>query len=138
MSEENKALMRRFYAELFDEKNIGAIDDYLADSFVDHDPGPEQKPGTNGVKESLQVYLRALPDLQLDVDFQVAEGDLVVSRLTMSGTQTGDFPGLPATGRAVKFTVMDAARIVNGKIVDSWGIADIFGMMQQLGVIPTG
>jgi predicted ester cyclase len=138
MSEENKALMRRFYAELFGKKNLGAIDEYLADSFLDNDPNPGQKPGVDGVKETLGGYLQAFPDMQVDVDFQVAEGDKVVSRLIISGTQTGDMPGVPATGKAVRFTVMDVGRVVNGKIVERWGNDDTLGMMQQLGVIPTG
>jgi hypothetical protein len=66
MSEENKACMRRFYEDIFGSKNVNVLDQYLSSSFVDHNPA-----------------------LQASVDFQVAEGDIVVSRMTMSGTQTG-------------------------------------------------
>lgn len=137
MSEENKAFMRRFYEELFNSKNLDVLDQYLASSFVDHNPAPGQNPGLAGAKEMIGAYLSGFPDLQASVDFQVAEGDIVVSRLTMSGTQTGDFPGVPATGKPVTFTVMDAARISDAKVAEHWGNEDTMGMLQQLGVIPS-
>lgn len=137
MSEENKAFMRRFYEELFNSKNVDVLDQYLSSSFVDHNPAPGQSPGLVGAKEMIGAYLSGFPDLQTAIDFQVAEGDIVVSRMTMSGTQTGDFPGVPATGKAVMFTVMDAARISDGKIAEHWGNEDTMGMLQQLGVIPS-
>ncbi len=136
MSEENKALMRSFYEGLFDKKDLGVLDRTLTSDFVDHNPSPGQAPGVEGAKQLLGMYLAAFPDLHVHLDWQVAEGDMVVSRMTMHGTNQGDFAGMPATGKEVKFTVTDSARITGGKIAERWGDEDQLGMMVQLGIIP--
>ncbi len=136
MSEENKALMRSFYEGLFDKKDLGVLDRTLTSDFVDHNPSPGQAPGVEGAKQLLGMYLAAFPDLHVHLDWQVAEGDMVVSRMTMHGTNQGDFAGMAATGKEVKFTVTDSARITGGKIAERWGDEDQLGMMVQLGIIP--
>jgi steroid delta-isomerase-like uncharacterized protein len=82
------------------------------------------------------VYRNAFPDVHFTIDEQIAEGDKVVTRWTGHGTHKGELAGIPATGKSATVTGMGVDRIVNGKIVESWGIFDQFGMMQQLGVIP--
>ena len=108
----------------------------LTSDFVDHNPSPGQAPGIEGAKQLLGMYLAAFPDLHIHLDWQVAEGDMVVSRMTMHGTNQGKFAGIPATGKEVKFTVTDSARITGGKIAERWGDEDQLGMMVQLGIIP--
>ena len=98
---------------------------------------PGQGPGIDGVKQVLGGYLTAFPDLSINVDWMISEGDMVVSRLTFQGTNTGEMMGMPATNKKATFTAMDAARVAGSKIVEHWGNEDSMGMMQQLGVIPT-
>jgi predicted ester cyclase len=79
----------------------------------------------------------AFSALHVTVEDQVAEADKVVTRKTFHGTHTGNFFGVPATGRSVSFGVIDILRFQDGRIADHWAVVDQFGLMQQLGVIPT-
>lgn len=137
MSEENKALMRQFLDGVFNEKNLDLVDQMVDSTFVDHNPGPGQKPGVAGAKEFLGGYLSAFPDMHLHFDFIVAEGDMVVARLTIHGSNTGEMAGMPPTGKEVNFTVMDALGFSNGKIAERWGNVDEVAIMQQLGLFPS-
>ena len=137
MSEENKALVNAFYKGIFQDKDLSVVDKYVDPSFVDHDMMPGQGPGIDGVKQVLGGYITAFPDLLINVDWMISEGDMVVSRLTFQGTNTGEMMGMPATNKKATFTAMDAARVAGSKIVEHWGNEDSMGMMQQLGVIPT-
>jgi steroid delta-isomerase-like uncharacterized protein len=82
------------------------------------------------------MYRAAFSDLQMTVEDQIAEGDMVVTRWTAVGTNDGDLPGMPASGRSSTVTGIGIDRIEDGKIVEAWGNWDTLGMMQQLGVIP--
>ena len=82
------------------------------------------------------MYRNAFPDLHFTIDEQIAEGDKVVTRWTAHGTNKGELLGMPATDKSTTVTGIAVDRIANGKIAESWGIFDQFGMMQQLGVIP--
>jgi predicted ester cyclase len=78
----------------------------------------------------------AFPDMHVVVEDQIAEGDKVVSRLTIRGTLQGDFLGIPPTGKQVSVTGIGIDRIENDKFVESWGNFDALGLMQELGAIP--
>jgi predicted ester cyclase len=82
------------------------------------------------------MFLTAFPDLHFTVEDMIAEGDKVVARITMSGTQQGAFMGIPPTGKHVAFTAIDINRIAGGKSVEHWWEMDALGLMQQLGVVP--
>ena len=138
MSEENKALFRRFNDEIQKNKNIDFIDQLLDANYVEHDPIPGVAPGLDGMKEMMRMLFAAFPDIESTIDMLVAEGDLVAGRMTTSGTHSGDFMGIPATGKRVSFTETHIVRIANGKAVEHWGNQDDMAMMQQLGVIPEG
>ena len=94
-------------------------------------------PGPAGTKQLVTVYRNAFPNLHFTIDEQIAEGVKVVTRWTGHGTHKGELLGIPATDKSSTVTGISVDRIVNGKIAESWGIFDQFGMMQQLGVIPT-
>ena len=83
------------------------------------------------------AWKSAFPDLQLTLDFQIAEGDRVLNCWTFHGTQTGEFLGIPPTGKEVTFRGLYAARFADGKIVEEVSEVDRYGLMQQLGAIPT-
>ncbi|MEK7214558.1 MAG: ester cyclase [Chloroflexota bacterium] len=133
MSEENKAAVRRFYAQI-NKGNLGIIDELVADNFVEHDEFPGLTPTKDGVRQLFQLMRAAFPDLQMVAEDMVAEGDKVFVRASMRGTHRGEFMGIPATGRQVNVPMGDFVRLTNGKIVEHWGATDTGMMMQQLGV----
>jgi steroid delta-isomerase-like uncharacterized protein len=139
LSETNKTVSRRFFEEVFGKGKLNVLDELIAKDHVNSGPGtlPELPTGTEGAKQIVTLYRNAFPDLRVTVDEQIAEGDKVVTRWTAHGTHQGELLGMPATGKSSTVTGIAVDRIVNGKIAESWGIFDQFGMMQQLGVIPT-
>ena len=134
-SEENKALVRQFYAEI-DAGNLDAMDELVAEDYLDHNPPfPELPAGREGLKQAFQVFWTATPGRH-EIEDQVAEGDKVVMRLTASGRHEGELPGpLPASGADLRETAVAIHRIADGKIVEHWSDRDDLGLMQQLGVI---
>jgi steroid delta-isomerase-like uncharacterized protein len=137
-AEQNKDLVRRWFAEL-NKGNLAAADDLYAANYVLHDPGapPNLPPGPEAVKQFLAPFVAAFPDTQGTIEDLVAEGDKVVVRFTIRGTQQGAFAGMPPTGKAVAMTGISIMRIVDGKFEEEWEIGDTMGMLQQLGAIPT-
>jgi len=135
-TEANKASMRRFYDEVFNKKNRAAIDEFIDSNHVDHAAPPGTPGGLEGAKQTLTMYLTAFPDLHFTVEDLIAEGDKVVARLTVRGTQQGAFMGIPPTGKQVTSTAIDINRIADGKSVEHWLNMDTLGLLQQLGVIP--
>ena len=139
MSEANKAISRRFIEEAFTKGNLAVLDEIVAPGHTNSGPGsiPGLPPGPEGSKQIVSVYRNAFPDLKLTVNDVIAEGDKVVTRWTGTGTHKGELPGgIPATGKTSTVTGMGIDRIVNGKIVESWGIFDQLGMLTQLGLVP--
>ena len=134
MSEENKAVIARLYAEL-SKGNLDAIDTALADNFIEHEELPPGiPPGREGVTAFFGVIRSAFPDLNMTPDFFIAEGDLVTAFATATGTHRGEFQGIPPTGKSISIKLADYMRVQNGKIVEHWGVMDLAGLMQQLGV----
>ena len=138
LTETNKALTRRFLEEVFNKGKLNVLDEIIAKDHVTTGPGtlPGLPTGPEGQKQLVTVYRNAFPDVHFTVDEQIAEGDKVVTRWTGRGTHKGELFGIPATGKSSTVTGIAVDRIANGKIAESWGIFDQFGMMQQLGVIP--
>jgi len=137
--EANKAIVRRFFEEIFGQGKLAVADEIVSPDHVDGGPGalPGIPSGPEGSKMLVTVYRNAFPDIHFTIDEQITEGDTVVTRWTAYGTHKGELAGIPATGKSATVTGMAVDRIENGKIVATWGIFDQFGMMQQLGVIPT-
>jgi steroid delta-isomerase-like uncharacterized protein len=139
MSEQNKAVARKVY-DAFNSGDVDSLDDVISPDAIDHDP---QNPfggtaGPDGAKQAIAMYRAAFPDLRIQVEAQIAEGDLVATRWTSTGTHEGDMPGLPASHNKVTVTGIGIDRIENGKIVEGWNNWDTLGMMQQLGAVPAG
>lgn len=135
-TEENKALIRRMYAEVHDKGNLAVLDEVTATSFIDHNLPPGLPPGVDGVKQLFTMFHTAFPDFHVTVEDMIAEGDKVVSRLTMRGTHKDEFMGVPPTGKQINVEVIDVLRIAGSKAVERWGIFDQLGLMQQLDVGP--
>jgi steroid delta-isomerase-like uncharacterized protein len=135
--EELKAIARREVDEIFTAGDLAVVDELYAADYIGHDPTrPEPIRGPAGVKEQVSGYRTAFPDLQLTADEIVAEGDLVVTRWTATGTHEGELFGVTPTGRQVTATGISIIRVAGGKIVEDWTSWDALGLMQQLGALP--
>jgi len=138
MSEENKAIIRRFFEEFVNKGDESVVDELIGEDIIDHDPqDPNTSPGPEGVKQLFAGRRLAFPDLRVRVEDLVAEGDKVVHRSTITGTHNGEFMGIPATGKSISNGAIAIFRIEDSKIVERWGEMDAMGMMQQLGVVPS-
>jgi steroid delta-isomerase-like uncharacterized protein len=130
----NEAIARRGF-DAFNTGDLSIVDEITAEDAVGHDPAnPEQGSGPEGFKAVVAMYRSGFPDLRMDVEEQISDGDFVVSRWTSRGTHSGDLAGLPPTGRNISSTGITIDRIVEGKVVESWTQWDNLGLMQQLGV----
>ena len=134
--EENKVLMSRFLEEVFNKKNLAAIDEFIAPNQIDHTLPPFLPTTPEGTKQAIDMFLKAFPDMHLTIEDMIAEGDKVVIRYTSRGSQRGAFMGIPPTGKQMTVSSIIIARIADGKIVEEWGLDDQMGMLQQLGIIP--
>jgi steroid delta-isomerase-like uncharacterized protein len=134
-AEENKKLVRRFYAEI-DKGNIDAMDEIVAEDYIDHNPPPFPglKPGREGLKQAFKMFWEATPGYH-QIEDMIAEGDKVVTRLTSYGKHEKDLPGAPATGNEMKMTSITIHRIANGKLVEKWAEKDMIALLTQLGVM---
>ena len=135
--EENKAIVRH-YIDVVNKKNLAAMDEIFDANYVGHVAGFEDVKGPEELKQGFATVFSALPDLHDTIEDMVAEGDKVVTRLTFTGTHKGEVMGIAPTGKQVKSTGIAIFRIVGGKVVEEWVERDTLGMMQQLGVIPSG
>ena len=137
MLEENKALSRRFI-EGYVQGDLAIVDELLAPDFVFHDPSSKTgEVHAEDMKASIEWIHSAFPDAQVTIEDQVAEGDKVVSRYTVSGTHQGEIMGAAPTGRLVTHTGHQTDRFEGGKIVESWTNWDALGLLQEIGAIPS-
>ena len=134
-TEENKALVRRFYAEI-DQGNLAAMDDLVAEDYLDHSPPPFPglAEGREGLKQAFELFWRATPGRH-EIEDQLAEGDKVVTRMTAYGKHEQDLPGIPATGNELRMTATVIHRIEDGRLAEKWSDKDVLGFLVQLGVI---
>lgn len=129
--ETNKAVARRFF-DLFHEGGEGLVDEIFTEDFVHHSV-PWASPGIDGMKELMEIVATGFSDFQGIVEDVVAEGNRVVMRLCERGVHTGDFLGLPATGRSFQYSSIHIFRIENGRIAEHWNELDTAGLKRQLG-----
>jgi len=132
--EANKGLVLRFYEELWNRGNLAAAEELVAQDYVRHDLRPgAAPPGPAGQQAIAQRFRAAFPDLRLEVEAIVAEGDLVVARWTISGTHSGPWAEVSATDRAVRFAGVNFFRIAQRKIAEIWNVRDDLGLREQIG-----
>jgi steroid delta-isomerase-like uncharacterized protein len=134
MSEANKAVVMKMY-DAINAHDIAAMGAVVDDGFVDHEPMGSD-PTKAGTMAFFEAMLVAFPDFKMETTHVVAEGDLVSIFVTVTGTQRGEFMGIPASNKAVSVGVADLMRLKDGKVVEHWGLTDMLSMMQQLGVAP--
>jgi steroid delta-isomerase-like uncharacterized protein len=138
MSEQNKALARRAFEEVWNQGKLTVIDELTASSATYSDPNvPGGKfTGPEGVKQFVQIYRGAFPDVRITINDQIAEGDKVVTRWTATGTHKGQLMGIAPTNKHATVTGVNIDRYQDGKVVEAWASYDMLGMLQQLGVVP--
>lgn len=132
-TENNKALVRRLVEEVFNRRNLSVVDELVSPDFVEHEVIPGIPSGREGTRQMFAMVLAAFPDFKGTIDDLIAEGDKVVLRWTWTGTQQGEFLGLPPSGKRMSIGVIDIIQFSNGKAVAHWGQSDMMGLMQQLG-----
>jgi predicted ester cyclase len=135
LAEENKATTMKF-VERVNQGDLTVVDEIFDPGYVDHETMPGVPPTREGLKQMFKMFLKAFPDMKITVLHLVAEGDWVVIHHLSTGTNKGDFMGMPATGRTVRYDEMHLVRFANGKVVEHWGVEDAMTMMQQLGLAP--
>jgi steroid delta-isomerase-like uncharacterized protein len=126
--------------DAFNTGDLDVYDEIVAPGWLSHDP---QNPfsadrGPEGMKSLAGLYRAAFPDLSVTVEAQYEDGDVVVSRWAATGTQNGDLPSLPATGRTVTVGGIVIDRFEGDKVAETWQHWDTLGMLQQLGAVPAG
>ena len=133
---EYKAIVRRFYAAIFDTGDLTAADEFITPDYIDHNPiEPGLTPGVEGVGHISTLFRTGFPDINVAVEDLIVEKDKVVSRITVRGTHKDEFMGVEPTGKRIEITGIEIYRIVDGKISARWGNLDNMALMQQLGVI---
>lgn len=135
---DHAATMRNTY-ELINAGDIDAFGELLTADFVEHQGGPGYPPTKEGTLDFFRDLLVAFPDWHMAVQDLIAGGDKTVARVRISGTQSGAFIGIPATGRSTEVELIDIMRFdAAGLVCEHWGVADMLSLMQQLGVVPAG
>jgi steroid delta-isomerase-like uncharacterized protein len=134
-TEKSKSVVLRFVEEVQNQHDISAMDELFSPDFVDHS-GISALPNLDGTKQFFTMFFTAFPDIQVTIHDQCVEGDKVWVRKTFHGTHQGEFMGIPPTNKPVEINVIDIHCVVEGKITEHWAVADMLGLMQQLGVIP--
>lgn len=137
-AEAHRALFSRWFEELWNKKNYAITQELVASEFTAHGAGGQDiKQGPDGVAGMVKIWHQAFPDGHMTMDDIITEGEMSTIRMTFRGTQTGEFYGVPASGKPVEVTSIGIDRVVNGKIAEGWGELNMLGMMQQMGAIPS-
>ena len=133
--EDNKELVRAAFAEL--DKVLASHDAIYGPDWVGHFPGMPPL-DAEAHRQYSEVMLTAFPDLDRKIEELIATEDRVVARWTAVGTNTGEFQGMPASGKTATSSGITIFRIADGRIVEEWSESDLLGLLQQLGAIPVG
>jgi steroid delta-isomerase-like uncharacterized protein len=132
---QNKAVARRFVDEVFVAGRMESVDGLIAPDFVPHS-WPGTGPGPAELKRAMSRVFAGLSDVTMTIEEMIAEGDLVTVRLTAHAVQSGEFMGMPPSGKAYTIPEIHIFRVRDGMIAEHWGQADLLGMMKQLGAMP--
>ncbi|HEY3542550.1 MAG TPA: ester cyclase [Gaiellaceae bacterium] len=136
----NEQLFQRYFDECANGGNLDLCDEIFAADYQHHDPAnPDPRPvvGPQGVKAHLESLKGGFPDLVFDVEDTISDGDQIIVKWTARGTNTGDYFGMPATGKPIEISGMNTWRTRDGQAIEGWVNRDDMGLLQQLGVIPS-
>ena len=132
---ENTAIVRAWF-QTFNDHDREAEQQARTDDFVAHIPGSPGPLDGAGWEMFISIFLGGFPDMRLDVEDTVAQGDQVAVRWTFHGTHTGAFLGIEPTGKRVTMSAIEINRVEDGKIAEHWVELDQLGILQQLGAVP--
>ncbi|MDA1128596.1 MAG: ester cyclase [Chloroflexi bacterium] len=135
-SEANEVVVSRFIEEFKNQANHGIVDELMTPGFTHHFADLRLPAGREGIRLLGQGIVAGFPDVQASVQDLLSDGDKVIERTMATATHTGEFNGIPATGRAVAWTEIHIYRMENGKIAELWSEIDLLGLLVQLGAIP--
>ena len=136
MSQQDNIKLQQQFGEAVNSGNLNALRDIVAPDAIDHDPAPGQGIGPEGFIKFFAMMRTAFPDLKIAVEHMVADENNVAFAYTVTGTHSGDFLGVPATGHKISARGMQITRFENGKQVERWGSSDELGILQQIGAAP--
>jgi len=135
-TESNKTVVTDFIDGLFSKGDLSAVDTYLAEDFINHDPSFGTPPDREGLRATGAFIRAAFLDWRSELHQFVAEDDLVVERFTAAGTHQGEVMGVAPTGATVSLPGINIWRLRDGRIVERWGLLDELSFLKQLGVVP--
>ena len=124
---------RRVIEEGLNHGNLAALDDLCTPDFREHQRG-FPTPDLAGLKRGIQGLRRAIPDLRLEIEGVILEGDRACFRLVGRGHHQGQFGPVPGSGKPVPVEIIDISRFQDGRIAEHWGIADRMDVMEQVGM----
>ncbi len=135
MTAANKEVVRRYLEEVFNTGAVDKLPDVVAPDYVEVYDGKVHPIGIEGARAHVLGVRAAFPDLKITIEQQIAEDDWVASRVTAEGTHLGDWLGMAPTGKAMVFTGVNLNRVVDGRIVEHGGAANLFGPLLEAGAI---
>ena len=131
----NKALIRRFYEVVWNQRQYAAAREFFAEDSVRHELSGPVRGGADGIARNAEAWCAAFPDTRYTVEDVIAEGDRVVARWSMTAIHRGEWRGVPPTGNQIRFRGVNIYRIEGGKVAEIWNFRDDLGLFQQLGVV---
>jgi len=132
---ENIAIVRQLLNAVSSEDHA-ALERLVAPTWVNHDPSLPPMQGHEGIRQLSGMFHTAFPDVRMEFEDVLADGDKVAARFCMTGTNTGSFMGMPPSGKSINVTATGIFRLRDGKVTDNWVNLDVMGLMQQVGAIP--
>jgi len=134
---EGVELIQRFYDDVLGAGDMDAFEEIVSDDVIDHEefPGaPDNR--KEGVRYFVNMMRGSFSDLKGTIGPSVESGDLASAQVTISGTHTGEFMGVPATEKSFEIECIDIIKFADGQCLEHWGVTDVMSLMQQLGAIP--
>jgi steroid delta-isomerase-like uncharacterized protein len=136
-TDQNQTLVRRFFDEVCNQRNLSVADELFTADHAYHDPQSPTGPGPDGMKQVISMYQTAFPDAHWHIIETIAAGNQIITRWRGTGTQKKEVMGIQSTGKSVSVEGIWIHRFENNKIAESWNVWDTLGMLQQLGVVPS-
>jgi predicted ester cyclase len=134
---DDAAAYRRIPLEIFNEGKLDVVDEVIDENFVEHmDLPPNVPTNRDGLRGFVAALRAAFPDFRYDILQQLQDGDMHVGYVRANGTMTGEFMGMPPSGKSASWDEVHIGRMVEGKLVDHWGVVDQMSMLRQLGFMP--
>src|SRR5215208_5207995 len=124
-AQENEALVRRYFEEVWGKGNLAAVDDFMAADYVEHTVPPVSRPGRDTLKQYVAMFHDAVPNMKGILHDIFAQRDRVAYRWSASGTHLGEWAGIPPTGLHMTVRGITIHRIAGGRCVEGWGSVDI-------------